>query len=256
MKSVLALLVMSLALNSENAMMPITGNCRISAADKTGYVEFDINHAACEHDKHCYESRNTRPVSEFSGFSLENLMQDGTRLNAEMIAEAGVIRCSGQVRDSSLEGEFSFVPDPSFVAHMRQLGFTGLTSQKLEVYALFHVETSWLKSLQTAGVRGITPDNIVALRIFHVDADYVQSLAALGYPYNTADDLVAMKIHGVSPSEVKAIQGLGYRPTAKELVEMRIFKVNPEFIQRMQSRGLKDLTISKLVQIRIFKLDE
>ena len=36
----------------------------------------------------------------------------------------------------------------------------------------------------------------------------------------------------------------------------RIFHITPEFIQRMQGRGLKDLTIAKLVQIRIFKLDE
>jgi hypothetical protein len=37
---------------------------------------------------------------------------------------------------------------------------------------------------------------------------------------------------------------------------MRIFKVTPDFIRRMQARGLKDLTIRKLVQIRIFNLAE
>jgi hypothetical protein len=35
---------------------------------------------------------------------------------------------------------------------------------------------------------------------------------------------------------------------------MRIFKVTPDFIQRMEARGLRNLTISKLVQIRIFNL--
>jgi hypothetical protein len=38
------------------------------------------------------------------------------------------------------------------------------------------------------------------------------------------------------------------------LVEMRIFKVTPDFIRRMQAKGLSNLTISKLVQIRIFQL--
>jgi hypothetical protein len=35
---------------------------------------------------------------------------------------------------------------------------------------------------------------------------------------------------------------------------MRIFKITPEFIHRMEAPGLKDLTISKLVQIRVFNL--
>jgi len=47
-----------------------------------------------------------------------------------------------------------------------------------------------------------------------------------------------------------------YRDTLDQLVEMRIFKVTPDFIERMRARGLNNLTISKLVQIRIFKLDE
>jgi len=46
------------------------------------------------------------------------------------------------------------------------------------------------------------------------------------------------------------------RRSADELIQIRIFKITPEFIRRMQDRGLKDLTIAKLVQIKIFKLDE
>jgi hypothetical protein len=256
MKSVLALAVMALALNAENSLPPISGNCRISAAEKAGEVQFEINHGTCSNGNDCHESNMTKPVSEFSGFSLEDLAHNGAHLNAEFHAEAGKIRCSGEVRDSVLYGEFSFHPDPAFVEHMRQLGFTGLTSRNLEVYAIFQVETSWLKSLQTAGVQGITTDNIVALRIFHVDAEYVQSLADLGYPTASAQELIAMRVHGVSPAEIKEIQALGLHPTAEELVQMRIFKITPDFVRRMQSHGLKNLTISQLVKIRIFKLDE
>jgi hypothetical protein len=47
---------------------------------------------------------------------------------------------------------------------------------------------------------------------------------------------------------------MGYNPTADELIQMRIFKVTPDFIHRMEARGFNNLTISKLVQIRIFNL--
>jgi hypothetical protein len=81
-------------------------------------------------------------------------------------------------------------------------------------------------------------------------------MTALGYPTPPADKLIAMRVHKVDPVEVKQIRALGYEPTLDQLIQMRIFKVTPEFIQRMRARGLNDLTISKLVQIKIFKLDE
>jgi len=55
---------------------------------------------------------------------------------------------------------------------------------------------------------------------------------------------------------VKQIRDLGFKPTLDELIQIRIFHITPEFVHHMQGRGLKDLTIAKLVQIKIFKLDE
>ncbi len=65
-----------------------------------------------------------------------------------------------------------------------------------------------------------------------------------------------MSIHGVDTADIKQVQAMGYKPTVDELIQMRIFKVTPDFIQRMQAKGFNNLTISKLVQIRIFKLAE
>ena len=79
-------------------------------------------------------------------------------------------------------------------------------------------------------------------------------MIALGYPAPDAEKLVALRVQRVDPDEVKQIRALGYQPTLDELIQMRIFNITPAFIHRMQSRGLENLTISKLVQIRIFNL--
>lgn len=71
-----------------------------------------------------------------------------------------------------------------------------------------------------------------------------------------ADKLIALKVQGVNAEEVRRIRSLGFQPTLDELIQIRIFHITPDFIHRMQDRGLKNLTIAKLVQIRIFKLDE
>ncbi len=110
--------------------------------------------------------------------------------------------------------------------------------------------------MQSAGVRGMNSGNLIALRIFHADPDYVHTLNALGYPASDAEKLVALRVHRVDPDEVKQVRALGYQPTLDELIQMGIFNITPGFIHYMQARGFENLTIGKLVQIRIFKLAE
>ena len=105
-------------------------------------------------------------------------------------------------------------------------------------------------------IQGITTDNLIALRIFNVDPPYIQSITAMGYELPDADRLIALRVQGVNAAEVREIRALGYQPTLDELIQIRIFHVTPDFIRSMEGRGFKNLTIAKLVQIRIFKLAE
>lgn len=233
------------------------GHCTIAPGMEEGQVRFELEEGNCgdgdHQDCHNHES-DSMLLSDFSGFTLADLQREGARLDAVISAEAGKLICSGTVHGLTLSGDSTFVPNPAFVAQMNQMGFSNFDSRKLEAYTLFHIETSWIRSLQAEGVSEMDSGNIIALRIFKVDADYVRGMAALGYPRLAAGKLIAFKVQGVNPEEVRQYRALGYQPTADELIQMRIFKVTPDFIQRMSARGLGKLTISKLVQIRIFKL--
>jgi hypothetical protein len=87
-----------------------------------------------------------------------------------------------------------------------------------------------------------------------VDEAYIRGITALGYAMPSADMSIALRVQGVDPAEVREIRALGYQPTLDELIQIRIFHITPEFIRRMRARDLKDLTIAKLIQIRIFNL--
>lgn len=249
-------------LTGQEALQPLHGRCSIAAADRAARVRFELDEDDCrdgfpnDGGHHCNHNDNDMPLNDFSGFSLADLRRDGTRVEATIAGEPGRLTCAGTVQNLVLSGESTFVPDQGFAARMQQMGFTGLTSRLLETYTLFHVQVAWVQGLESAGVTGIDADKIVALRIFKVDEAFARAMADLGYPKLPADKLIAFRIHGVNADEVHAYRTLGYQPTADELIQMRIFKVTPEFIRHMQSRGLGDLTISKLVQIRIFNLAE
>src|SRR5271163_1867330 len=246
----------SAMLLAEEQLPTLTGNCSLTAASNANEVELRLERGGCEGNKECGSTQTQEPLSAFTGFTLTDLQREGAHVDAVVRAEAGKITCSGAVHDGRVNGNYTFEADPAFVVRMNQMGFRDLDSEKLQAYTLFHVETAWVHSLQNAGVSGLDSSNLIAMRIFHVDTGYVDSLKALGYPTPDADKLIALRVQHVDPEQVKQIRVMGYKPTLDELIQMRIFDITPDFIRRMQARGLNDLTISKLVQIRIFKLAE
>ncbi len=234
----------------------IKGTCSITASTEGDEFVIRLQRNACTEGHGCGEQMFTQPVSAWSGISPADLRRDGAHVAGVLRAEAGAITCSGNVHNQALVGDYTFEPNQTFIGRMESLGIRGLTSEKLQAYTLFHIDEAWVRSLQKEGIQGIDSNSLVALKIFRVEPDYVDRMRELGYGTPSAQKLIAMKVHHVDPDEVKKIRALGYQPTLDETLQMGIFKVTPEFIERMQARGLKNLTISKLVQIRIFKLDE
>jgi hypothetical protein len=243
-------------LQAEEHLRTLSGSCSVATTSNDAEVDFRLERGVCEGKEDCGSTQTQEPLSAFFGFTLADLRREGAHVDAVLRAEAGTITCSGAVHDGRLSGAFRFVPDTAFFARMLQMGYHDLDEEKLQAYALFRIGIAWVHSLEAAGVSGLDSGNLIALRIFHVDADYIHSLNALSYPTPDAGKLIALRVQHVDPEEVKQIRTMGYQPTLDELIQMRIFKITPDFIRRMQAKGLNDLTISKLVQIRIFKLAE
>ena len=229
--------------------------CTIGLSEKTGEFRLRLQREDCKDEDRCGEFSDNS-VSRLTGISIGDLSREGAQLTARIEGEAGTFSCAGTVRDSELRGQSTFVPNEEFARRMGQMGFTGLDAEKLQVYTLFDINTAWVQSLKSAGITGLTSDNLIAVHIFHVDPAFVNSMASMGYKVLDADKLIALRVHKVNADEVKEIRGLGFDPTLDELIQIRIFKITPEFIRSMQSRGFEKLTISKLVQMKIFKLDE
>ena len=195
-------------------------------------------------------------MNRFTGVTLLDLANDGAHLTAMLKGEAGAFTCTGTVHDHELYGDALFTPDTTFVDRMGKLGFTGYDSTETPGVRPPRCDQRLCSLSSASQHKGVTTDNLIALRIFKIDPAYAQSIVALGYEQPDADKLIALKIQGVNAEEVRQIRDLGFKPTLDELIQIRIFHITPEFVHRMQGRGLKDLTISKLVQIKIFKLDE
>ncbi len=235
---------------------PLHAKCAITRSEDAGKFSLHINDTDCPEDRHCGSNFSNEGINRFTGITIADLDRDGAKLTATLAAEAGTFTCTGVVHDQELYGDALFTPDSTFVDRMGKLGFTGYDSRKLQAYAFLDVTSDFARSLQQANIRGVTTDNLIALRIFKIDPAYAQAFVSMGYEQPDADKLIGLKVQGVNADEVKQIRALGYQPSLDDLIQIRIFKITPDFIHRMQDRGFKNLTIAKLVQIRIFKLAE
>ncbi len=238
------------------SLAPLRARCSIGPSDEPGQISLRVYSEDCDGDRHCSSNFNHDPFTRLSGITRADLSREGATLTGTLDAEAGAFTCSGAVHEGLLQGDSLFTPSQAFVDRMERMGFSGYTAEKLEAYAFIGVESAWVESLQKTGVQGLDVDNLIALRIFKVDAPYISSLTGLGYTMPDAEKLIALRVQKVDPDEVRKIRALGLQPTLDELIQMRIFRVTPDFVRTMQARGFKDLTVAKLVQIKIFKLDE
>jgi hypothetical protein len=251
-----AVLGVCLLAMAASAYAATTGNCSIAAGRWDGKMTISWDHGDCAGQRHCHDGNSDMEWSRWTGITPEDLHHEGATIDARMTTEAGEMRCAGKVHDGTLQGSYSFTPNADFVRRMEAMGFDSQSEDRLQGYVFLDVTTAWIKDLNDAHVTGMTAENLMGLRALKVDAAYVRAMAADGYPELGAQKLTSMKAVGVTPEKVQAVRAMGYSPTEEELIQMSVFKIDAPFVERMKARGFKSLTISQLVQIKVFKLDE
>jgi hypothetical protein len=258
----LALVLLLVGSSTISLAQGFSGLCMISESqrlDKPSRSQLMLVENGCgkDTDSDCTNMNNsTVEWSRWTGVSQAQLQAAGSALTAQMTGEAGALECTGTVHDGVLSGRYRFSPDASFPQKMAAIGFDGITERKQLSYLMLDISTAWVKEMRGLGVTDLSTNQLTSLKALHVDANYIHTMAAAGYPELRANKLTEMKAVGVTPEKVQEAKSLGFQPTEQELVQMSIFKIDRPFVERMRARGLGDLTLAKLIKIKIFKLDD
>jgi hypothetical protein len=243
------------------AAQTMSGLCMIAAsqsADKPPGMQMMLSESNCDrNNESCMEtSRSSIDWKSWTGITPQSLQEEGSQVSARMTGDAGDFVCEGVVHDATIEGRFHFNASPSFPASMAAMGFDGITPRKQLSFLMLDVSMAWVKQMQSLGLSDLSTNKLISLRALHVDADYIHAMAAAGYPELRANKLTEMKAVGVTPEKAREAKAMGFEPTEQELIQMSIFKIDKPFVDRMRARGLNDLTLAKLIKIKIFKLEE
>jgi hypothetical protein len=226
------------------------GNWTISPSKKADQV-----HLALMHRMHGGSSHHESdwPVSSLQGLDLA---ARGKRdVSFSIVRDAGRFNCEGYLDDGEGAGLFHFVPDAKFLEAMGALGFTGIDEEKQFAMAIHDISLDFAKAMKAERLSGLDTDKLFAFRIHGVTPQFIRDMRAAGLTTTDSDKLVAFRIHRVTPEMVREVRKSGLTASDDQLIAMRIHGVTPEYIADMKARGLKNLTVDQLVNLRIHGID-
>ena len=202
----------------------------------------------------------TMALADFSGLpasTMNSAVQ--TPASFALRREAGNVSFEGTFKNGFGAGQFSFSPNPDYIATLRNVGVSFEDSDHGDSeylsMALLDVSTSFIKAMQAEGYRE-SAEKYLSMRIFDINPDYVGAMRAAGYRDLTSDNLIAFRIHGVTPEFINDLRTMGYTNVASDdLVAMRIHGVTPKFIRELREAGYEHVPVEKLIEMRIHGID-
>ena len=140
---------------------------------------------------------------------------------------------------------------PEYARAMSQLGFGKLNADQLIACKVQGVTPEYIAKIKSSGFKVETVQDAISYRIFAVTPEFIAGMKDAGFDGLTAQQLLALRVEGVTPEYARRIKEQFPGASSDELAKTRIFNINTDFIASAQRHGFKDLTIEKLVKLRI-----
>jgi beta-lactamase regulating signal transducer with metallopeptidase domain len=140
---------------------------------------------------------------------------------------------------------------PEYARSMANVGFGKPSADNLVACKIHGVTPEYIAQLKQQGVEVKSFEDAISYRIFQVTPDFAAGMKAAGFDGLNSKQLLAMRVHGITPDYAREIKKTFPNATGEDLVKTRIFKIDSAFIAEAEKHGFKNLSLEKLVQLRI-----
>ena len=140
---------------------------------------------------------------------------------------------------------------PEFAQQMAQAGFGKLSADDLMACKIHGVSPEEIAKMKQQGFEIKSIQDAISFRIFNVTPEFVTGMKAAGFPNLTQQQVLSLRVQGVTPEYAQGIAKEFPGATVEDVIKTRIFHIDAGFIEQAKRIGLKQLTIEKLVQLRI-----
>ena len=140
---------------------------------------------------------------------------------------------------------------PEYAQAMANVGFGKPSADELIACKVQGVTPEYIAQIKQQGLEVNSLHDAISYHIFGVTPDFAAGMKAAGFPSLTSKQLLAMRVQGVTPEYAKEIRQRFPNATADDVVKTRIFNIDAAFIAAAEKHGLTNLSLEKLVKLRI-----
>ncbi|HEY1895443.1 MAG TPA: M56 family metallopeptidase [Terracidiphilus sp.] len=140
---------------------------------------------------------------------------------------------------------------PEYARSMADMGFGKLSADDLIACKIHGVSPEVIAEFKKQGLEVKSIQDAISYRIFEVTPAFVDGMKAAGFKNLDSQKLVALRVQGVTPEYARTIAQKYPGATVDDVIKTRIFKIDADFIALAQKHGFNNLSLDKLVQLRI-----
>lgn len=140
---------------------------------------------------------------------------------------------------------------PEYARAMAQVGFGKLSADDLIACKIQGVSADYIAELKKKGLDVQSVHDAISYRIFAVTPEFVAGMKAAGFSGLTSKQLLAMRVQGVTPEYAQSITKQFPGASSEDVIKTRIFNIDAGFIASAKRHGFTDLSLDKLVRLRI-----
>ena len=140
---------------------------------------------------------------------------------------------------------------PEYAREMNQLGFGKLSADDLVACKIHGVSPEAMAEFKKQGLEVKSVQDAISYRIFEVTPQFTEGMKAAGFKDLDSKKLVALRVQGVTPEYARSIAQQYPNATVDDVIKTRIFKIDADFIAEAKKHGFNNLSLEKLVQLRI-----
>ncbi|HWE87060.1 MAG TPA: M56 family metallopeptidase [Terracidiphilus sp.] len=140
---------------------------------------------------------------------------------------------------------------PEYARAMAQVGLGKPSADDLIACKIQGVSPEVIAQLKQQGLEVSSFQDAISYRIFNITPEFVKGMKDAGFGNLKSKQLLALRVQDVTPEYARSIVQQFPGATVDDIISTRIFKIDADFIASAKQHGFKDLTLKKLIQLRI-----
>jgi beta-lactamase regulating signal transducer with metallopeptidase domain len=247
-------LLAGLSPSPQVAPTPVVANRSVATVDVRPIVAVNIKHLAAPSPRPLLQAATPSPAPEPTlAASIDAQSEDRARDSAKPGSNY-IDRMKAAGYDVDLDKLIAMKMQnvtPEYAHDMAQLGFGKPSADDLVACKMQGVTPEYIAQVKQQGFEVKSLQDAIAYRMFQVTPEFVSSMKAAGFEGLTSKQLLSMRVQGITPEYARDIKRQFPGATAEDVLKTRIFNIDAAFIAAAQKHGFNNLSLEKLVQLRI-----